>query len=191
MALTFWYPESMSQTFKFLLFGIVCAGLGAGAFYMWSNMEALKKENAELSMYQQPSPLPTGIVTSSPSPKVQAQQTGNISGKLSFPSEGIPPLTVYAFKEGDTSTYYKVATQQNQNTYLIKDVPVGTYVVVAYTNSSPAIGAGYTPAVPCGLNVTCTDHSLIPIVVVSGKTVQDVDVQDWYAPADAFPGRPE
>ncbi|HNH27774.1 MAG TPA: hypothetical protein PLR93_12175, partial [Anaerolineales bacterium] len=60
-----------------------------------------------------------------------SDQTGSISGKLSYPSSGIPPLLVVAFSLNNVD-YYWVQTAQNQSTYQMDGLPPGTYHVVAY-----------------------------------------------------------
>ncbi len=114
--------------------------------------------------------------------------TGSISGALSYPSEGIPPLTVVAFQEG-SEIWFAVDSEQNQTSYQIDDLPVGQYTVVAYV-SDANYGGGYTQAVPCGLSADCSDHSLIVVEVSAGQITDAVDAGDWYAGEDAFPANP-
>lgn len=128
--------------------------------------------------------------------------TGTITGKLSYPSEFIPPLRVAAFSLTDGNAYF-VDTAKNQSTYSI-EVPPGTYYVVsypyegvagntgqadAYTLSGGAFAGAYTQMVPCGLAVGCDDHTLLPVTVTAGQTVT-ADPGDWYAPEGTFPPVP-
>jgi hypothetical protein len=117
-----------------------------------------------------------------------SEGTGSITGSLSYPSDFIPPLRVFAFQVG-SENYFYVDTVENQTTYQIDDLPAGYYQVVAYILSGNYAG-GYTQAVPCGLTVECTDHTLIDVPVNSGQTVTGVDPGDWYAPEGAFPPAP-
>lgn len=115
--------------------------------------------------------------------------TSHIEGKLSYPSEFIPPLAVVAFTVGGgPGDYYYILTQQNQAAYSLP-LPAGDYHVLAYVVSSDYAG-GYTPAVACGLSVGCDDHSLIPVHVDAGASVQGIDLLDWYAPDGTFPPNP-
>lgn len=118
-----------------------------------------------------------------PGPAPSAE-TGSITGTLSYPSEYIPPLRVFAFEVG-SHNYFYVDTVENQTTYRIEGLPVGYYQVVAYTMDGRLSG-GYSQAVPCGLNVACTDRSLIEVPVNDGQVVTGVDPADWYAPEGAF-----
>lgn len=120
-----------------------------------------------------------------------APQNGSISGTLGYPSSGIPPLEVYAISKNDPKKYYFVKTVQNQTTFLIKDVAVGEYYLVAYaTVGNNTIAGGFTKAVPCGLSVSCTDHGLIPVSVTANAETRGIEIKDWYAPPDQFPPKP-
>ena len=88
----------------------------------------------------------------------------------------------------DFGTYYTVDTVLNQSEYRIQ-IPVGTYFVVSYVIDG-GLSAGYSQSVPCGLSVDCADHSLIPVTVTAGQTVDNIDIFDWYAPAGSFPSMP-
>ena len=131
-----------------------------------------------------------------------APEWGIVTGNLSYPSEFIPPMRVALFSLIDGKAYY-IDTAKNQATYFLY-VPVGTYYIVSYpyegiagtagsvesfTPNGAAFAGGYTQMVPCGLEVNCTDHSLIPLVVEANQTVS-ADPADWYAPEGTFPEMP-
>lgn len=134
------------------------------------------------------SAVPSPTATPSPSPEAKA----TIKGTLGYPSEGIPPMHVYAISTTNSSKYFSVDTAQNASSFTITGIEPGTYGVVAYPQgANNQLTGGYTKAVPCGLSVNCTDHSLIPVAVESGKTATGVEVKDWYAPAGTFPAKPQ
>jgi len=122
---------------------------------------------------------------------------GTITGSLSYPSSFIPPMRVVVFNLNNELVAY-TDTTQNQGTYTF-DLPEGIYHVVAYpydqnaagvsTTNTDTFAGGYTAAVPCGLSVNCTDHSLLNITVVAGQTA-NADPGDWYAPPGSFPPMP-
>jgi hypothetical protein len=125
-------------------------------------------------------PIPSGMNAS--------QVTGTISGTLGYPSEYIPAMYVVAFNQNTTYWYY-VITNQNDSTYSIDGLPPGPYTVVAYVIDSGMAG-GYSQSVPCGLSVSCPDHSLIVVNVTAGSEVTGVDPIDFYAQPGDFPSNP-
>ncbi len=121
--------------------------------------------------------------------------TGSITGKLSYPSEFIPPLRIVAFRVDNnslTGEWYSIETELNQTTYQLDDLPLGTYYVMAYLKDTDAsnLKAGYTQAVPCGLKASCSDHNLIPVMVIDSNLVGGIDPGDWYATPEDFPPDP-
>ena len=115
---------------------------------------------------------------------------GSISGALSYPSAGIPPLAVVAFST-TSSDYWYIETALNQTSYLLGGLPPGTYRVVAYVQAAmPDFPGGYSAAVPCGLLVTCIDHTLLDVSVTAGVTTLGINPGDWYAGPGAFPVKP-
>ncbi len=123
-----------------------------------------------------------------------ADLKGSISGRLSYPSEFIPPLRVVAFRVENgswTQQYAYVDTLLNAGAYQIDGLEPGYYWITAYTipndNGAPSgLAGGYTQAVLCGLSVDCTDHSLIAVEVKPGKVTEDIDPGDWYAAEGSF-----
>jgi hypothetical protein len=122
-------------------------------------------------------------------PGVEAPvSTASISGTLIYPSEYIPAMNVVAFNV-DSAAWFMVVTQEGDGSYQINDLPVGQYFVVSYVLGGD-FGGGYTPAVACGLNVACTDHSLIPVNVQAGDALSGINPHDWYADPGSFPPNP-
>lgn len=137
------------------------------------------------------------IVTPTP---LNVQAT--IRGQLSYPSEFLPPMRVVAFSLTDKKAYF-IDTAKGQGEFSLK-VPAGTYYLVSYTYegtpgnvgqvdsytlSGGSFAGGYTQMVPCGLAAGCEDHTLLPITVAEGQTV-NADPGDWYAPEGTFPPMP-
>ena len=128
---------------------------------------------------------------------------GTIAGKLSYPSEFLPPMRVVAFSLTDKKAYF-IDTAKDQGQFSI-NVPAGTYYLVSYPHEGVAgdtgqadsytrgggpFAGGYTQMVPCGLSVGCDDHTLLPITVTEGQMV-NADPGDWYAPEGTFPPMPK
>lgn len=150
---------------------------------------------------QSAAPTTTVAPTTSPAPVT----LGTVSGKLSgYGSDHIPALTIYALPVNDTSDVrYVVLTErwagsppetQGGGTYTLS-VPPGTYYFVGYAREEYASGwvTAYTRFVTCGLQQSCTDHSLVPVTVVAGQRLSNIDLMDWRHtswPGTSFPLRP-
>ena len=103
---------------------------------------------------------------------------GNVSGKICFPSESIPPLDLFV-QNADTDEFALIETDLNQDSFETNLDP-GYYVAYAYVKGIDDSYGAYTEMVPCGLGVGCEDHTLIEFEVVDGEITPDVDICDWY-----------
>lgn len=172
--------------------------LGAGVFYSYNEYQKLKVENQQLKQQISPAPVtptetvPTTVETSAAPAKEETtnSKNGAASGKLGYPSEGIPALVVYALNTKNKTKYYFTETSQNESTFSIEDIAPGEYYFVAYMKSNPDSAGGYTNAVPCGLLFTCKDHDLIPVNIEAGKKATHIEIKDWYADSGTFPAKP-
>ncbi len=104
-------------------------------------------------------------------------EAGAIQGKLCYPSEYIPAMTLYA---RDVSTGQTITLQvpENTNQYELQVPGEATYQVFAWTEDG--LGGSYSRFVTCGMSVECTDHALIPVPVGTGQVVSGIDVCDFY-----------
>jgi hypothetical protein len=136
---------------------------------------------------------PSVSQTAAPSLLSASAAFGSISGHFGYPSEGIPPMTIYAIR---TTTgrpdFYTVHTIRNQGTYSIRGVAPGSYKLYADPAGGPtSVGhrfpAAYTAAVSCGLAYGCNDHSVLTVEVSAGAAATGINVTDWYAPENSFP----
>ena len=143
-----------------------------------------------------PGPLPTAVITPLPI-------LGTVTGRLCYPSEGIPPLTLY-FEDVGSGDVFEFDYPDGLPAYTVDLLP-STYYAYAYATGT-SIGGSYSQAVLCGLSVNCTDHTLLPFVVQPGQTTADIDICDYYgdpgdipeppggltiSPATPAPGMPE
>ena len=94
----------------------------------------------------------TPVASLSPTPS--AVTTGTITGRLGYPSDFVPPLTVYAISVSDSNVWFSTDTPRFGNpllatlppgptwppsgpgTYRISGVAPGTYSVIAYRNDT-------------------------------------------------------
>ena len=161
---------------------------------------------------------PTATATPSATPTAPrtAVASGVLTGSLGYPSEFIPPLTVYAISVADQRVFFSVDTPRYplatntppRPSYTMTGVAPGTYYVLAYRNDdvnveakdAPGVysqyvlqclqpnAAGSTPAPGC----SSSDHSLVPVTVRASETVPRIDVTDWYygPVSPSYPPRP-
>lgn len=138
-----------------------------------------------------------------PASPVADGTAGSISGRLTYPSEFLPPLVTYAIST-DGSRFYRVQSVTWQSHYTILGMAPGDYFVLttagslgqsvasgARTEPVRRFGAAYTKAVLCGLSIECADHSLLPVHVSSGVAASNIDPADWYADPAAYPLLPQ
>jgi hypothetical protein len=131
--------------------------------------------------------------SASPSPSPSKTPAGSIAGRLGYPSNIIPPMTIYAIPLAATgSDVHTVRAVKNQGNYTIKGVEPGSYELFAIptgdvTSPPPHFMAAYTKAVPCGLAYGCDDHTPIPVTVSADQAVTGIAVTDFYAPQNSFP----
>ncbi|MGW8224864.1 MAG: TolB family protein [Anaerolineales bacterium] len=129
-------------------------------------------------------PTPTSIPPT-PTPEPIAD-TGDVMGKICFPSEFIPSMAVY-FQNTTTGKFNEMPVAENQDSYTFK-LEAGEFVAFAYPQEGAnSFGGMYSAAIACGLNVECTDHTLIAFNVLPGETTQGIDICDWYAPEQVPP----
>ena len=177
----------------------VLAAKRTAAFAVIALLLSCTNPPARVSTSPSPSgPVPSVAVPATPAPAacppVRQISLGAISGRVGYPSDVVPPLAVFAIRVDDPGTYRVLHTPQappGSSSYTMAAVEPGIYSVVGYVEGRESNLAGaHTPAVACGLDARCTDHSLIRVTVRAGETVTGIDVRDWYAAPGAFPARP-
>ena len=118
-------------------------------------------------------PTPTPSASSSPSPT--ASQAGVITGNLGYPSNFIPPLTVYAISVADQRVFFSVDTPRyggdpggppsatiapgTRPSYTITGVAPGTYYVLAWRNDQVNPVAADRPGVYSQYVLQCIQPS--------------------------------
>jgi hypothetical protein len=118
----------------------------------------------------------------------ELETKGKVTGKICYPSESIPPISVY-FQSTLNNRVETLLIEADQDTYSIDLVP-GTYVAYSYPVNDYVLGGMYSAMVPCGLTADCIDHSLLPVEVEAGMTTRGIDICDWYAGAGMVPLAP-
>jgi len=105
------------------------------------------------------------------------RRSGSITGKVCFPSEQIPPMTIY-IQNTDNNQVVEVPISQNQVNYQSALEP-GTYIAYAWT-AGFEIGGAYTYA----------EHTLKAFEVKRGSTTEHIDICDWYGGSGSVPYPP-
>ena len=113
-----------------------------------------------------------------PPPPEGETQPGSLQGRICFPSEFIPEMTIF-IQNLDSAELTSMTTDENQPNYEIA-LGAGQYLVYAYLNADPTTGGAYSRAVPCGLSVECTDHTMLPVTIQAGQVTTGADLCDWY-----------
>jgi len=113
---------------------------------------------------------------------------GTIAGTVSFPSQVVPAMTVYA-SDLDTSRIHTVPLARGQVNFTV-EVPPGRYLVFLAPNEpgAPDVYGAFTRYSQCAPRTapdgTCEDHALVPVAVTAKAPHAAVTIDDWYLTDD-------
>lgn len=178
-----------------ILVALVMAGCSGGAPSASSTAQAAATPIAGVTPTPAHTPQAASYAGAQPASPAAPGLAGAITGRVSYPSEFLPPEAVYAITT-DGRSYYRSETAYAQWTYTIAGVAPGDYVVYADsrmardpdpTQPVDRFDAAYSRAVACGLSVDCPDHTAVVIHVSPGTTTPGVDVFDWYTDPSTMP----
>lgn len=120
-----------------------------------------------------------------------AVQAATIEGRLSYPSEEIPPLVIVAYNL-DTRARHVFESPAKARRYRA-EVPAGRYYVYALSaepGAAPLRGA-YSAYTVCGQRSPklmqqgkCAEHRVLEVVLGANDRRTDIDLDDWYLPED-------
>ena len=105
------------------------------------------------------------------------RNSGSITGKVCYPSERIPPMTIY-IENMNNNKVVEISVAQDQANYQAALEP-GTYIAYAWTNGFQAGGA-----------YTFAEHTLKAFEVKRGSTTEHIDICDWYGGPGSVPYPP-
>lgn len=111
----------------------------------------------------------TATASAAPAAPTATRATGTITGRLGYPSDFVPPLTIFAISVADAKNWSSTETPRFGNptsqtpppggptwppegpgTYRIAGIAPGTYYVIAYRNdNSPGVGVYTYHTVNC------------------------------------------
>jgi hypothetical protein len=131
------------------------------------------------------------VIGSVPGLKVSAQQTGVITGRLSYPSDfDFPQMIVCAEAINSRRihcTDKRVVNRRRGRVSYKLTVPAGSYYVFATivngaetAESYRGYKAYYSEFVKCGLSVNCPSHEPVTVTLRAGQTLAGIDPGDWY-----------
>jgi len=158
--------------FLLLLIGIILGAGAAGGYFYYQNQ-------APVAMAEKTPPPTT-------SPPQKLQKLGNISGSLSYPSEGIPDNLKVCAENADTketlcTSEHLESVQFDYGKGYNIEVSPGSYTVYAQIPGD-TYKAYYSDFVSCGLTADCPSHEPIVVKVEAGKAQLGINPQDWYVP---------
>lgn len=122
-------------------------------------------------------------------------QTGRISGRLTYPGQGIPPDIVVCVRVVDAvpaadrcSTARKKASVSGKARFQVEPrrtrysvtLPAGRYQVYATTGEMPGRKAFYDEFIRCGATLDCRSKAPVTVRVSSGKTTSGITVGNFY-----------
>ena len=124
-----------------------------------------------------------------------AAQSGRITGKLTYPSDGIPAdlvlcvtvTSLYAeptYCSSDRAaklTAAKIAFKLNYRaaSYSVS-LPAASYYIYAKTGEMQSVKAYYNEFIKCGMSVECTSKTPIVVKVKAGQTRSGITVGDFW-----------
>jgi hypothetical protein len=107
---------------------------------------------------------------------------GVIDGAVIFPSQLVPPMTVYV-SDLDTQRVRLAQLQRGQVNFSV-EVPAGRYWVFLAPNEpgAPNVYGAYTQYSLCAHDnsQSCADHSLVALTVSAKTPHAAVTIDDWY-----------
>ena len=124
--------------------------------------------------------------TPTPTPTPTPVLTGVISGRLTYPSDGIPSnmnVCVTSVRGGKSAcsnrrvSGFRFSVNRGSARYSVT-LPAGTYYI--YGTLPGQDRAYYTEYIRCGMDARCTSHARIPIKVTAGQTRSGITVGDWW-----------
>ena len=122
-------------------------------------------------------------------------QSGKITGKLTYPGEGIPTnmilcVTVTSLYAEPTYCSNDSASRLRQAKITFKlnyraasyaiSLPAASYFVYTMTSEMPGVKAYYDELIKCGIRVECTSKEPIVVKVKAGKTRSGITVGDFW-----------
>lgn len=176
----------MSKVAIGILIGVLVA-IAIFASYLYG------KGSLSLSGTPSPTPSPISQATSTPAPTQTPSpvsssspsdaETGTATGKLCFPSQGIPAGKIEAKRLSDKKVFSQSypGTQNGGGTTYDFELEKGVYNLRLFIDEK--LSGYHTITCPTGLETSCAADNArehINVEIVPGETVEKVDLCDFY-----------
>ena len=106
-----------------------------------------------------------------------SHSSGSVSGAICYPSEEIPPMTLY-LQNMSNNKLFQFDIARHQSSYNFQVDP-GEYMAYAWAHGF-TIAGGYTYS-------STSDHRLKNFVIEPGASVSGIDICDWYGDQGTIP----
>lgn len=136
-----------------------------------------------------PAPDATGTAAA-PAPTLAVPSGAHLSGRVSYPSEYLPPMRVCALAAADPGRAYCMQTAANRPHYELH-VPAGDWWLLAWpqdtgSTGDPGLLSAASDCLGAG-GIDCDEHQLLAVTVSDGERREALDINDWYYDPRAFP----
>jgi hypothetical protein len=122
---------------------------------------------------------------------------GRITGRLTYPSDGIPTTMIVCVTRILKRSYTVCSNYRNKRGFVFRvnrakarysiSLPAGNYYIYATfprgkapTDGMERYRAYYSQFVRCGMSVECHSHKRLIVRVRTGRTTSGIMVGDWY-----------
>lgn len=171
----------MNKNTIIVLLAVMILGLGVYGVVQNNRLEGQIMRLQQASQITQTYPVTTQTQQSSSTNDI-ARGNGTVTGKLCYPSEGLPSGKIVA-KNLATNQEITQNYSGGVDTYTF-DLPVGTYHL-KYTTPTYLNGYydSYSSCLNSGGTPECSgqqNRPLLPVTVESGKTASDINLCDFY-----------
>lgn len=117
-------------------------------------------------------------------PPTEDGAMGTVAGNLCYPSERIPPMTLYFQPVGGETAYtYDVQADQTHYQY---DLLPGEYYAYAWVADYFA-GGSYSESIRCDIGDDCAGSDLASFTIQAGQATAGIDICDWYGGVGSVP----
>lgn len=174
-----------------LLLSLLGGGLAFLIFSGWGSSSGPDVTETTPSPQVTEEPIDVEVTSASPTPEsTPVPQIGTISGRMSYPSDGIPSSMVACAEEIETgkTVCSKPRSGWTSGVSYSLTVAPGRYYVYGRVSKNDTDAGGfagqrayYTEYMKCGMGANCQSHRRIVLEVKGGESLSGIAVGDWWA----------